>query len=60
MIVDNKEYDIIDEIENKKEIDVLVLKVDEIEEELLKENENFVSLFILFILFLLVVSVLFN
>lgn len=47
LIVDNKEYDIIDETENKKDTDVSVPKPDEIEEESSKENENSVSPFTL-------------
>ncbi|HGF7667565.1 TPA: VWA domain-containing protein, partial [Enterococcus faecium] len=57
LIVDNKEYDIIDETENKKETDVSVPKADEIEEESSKENENSVSPFTLPTLSLPAVSV---
>lgn len=57
LIVDNKEYDIIDETENKKDTDVSVPKPDEIEEESSKENENSVSPFTLPTLSLPAVSV---
>ena len=57
LILDNKEYDIIDETENKKDTDVSVPKVDEIEEESSKENENSVSPFTLPTLSLPAVSV---
>lgn len=39
LIVDNKEYDIIDETENKKDTDVSVPKADEIEEESSKKTK---------------------